>query len=99
MEHERRLTIPSSLVFSASAICSFVLYSLTILVLTSVGGRRERGERGKEGGQEGGRTEDRGREDRGREGERKGGREGEQDEAGVLDQFQDTHLTHTNTNV
>ena len=30
-----KLTIPSSLVFSASVICSLVLYSLTILVLTS----------------------------------------------------------------
>ena len=37
-ERERvgcKLTIPSSLVFSASVICSLVLYSLTILVLTS----------------------------------------------------------------
>lgn len=39
--HRRqRLTVPSSLVFSASAICTFILYSLTMRVLTSAEGAR-----------------------------------------------------------
>ena len=67
--------MPSSLLFSASETCSFVLYSLTSFVLTSAGGReggREGGRGGREGGREGGW---RGREGRGgREGGR-GGRE------------------------